>query len=169
MAITRTPMVDDDGTGTTGTVINNAWKQQFYDQIDAAAGSGLVDWTAVPFNVGDYSCSGGGTWTVDAADVQVFRYCVFSNAPKLALVTITINSTTIAGTVNWLTIRLPGGLVAPILFGWSGRIMEGGQPRALGWFYANGANFNVEKVPYTPFVVQTNALSIMATLIFQVN
>jgi hypothetical protein len=36
MAITRTPMVDDDGTGTTGTIINNAWKQEFYNQIDAA-------------------------------------------------------------------------------------------------------------------------------------
>jgi hypothetical protein len=39
MAITRTPIVDDDGTGTTGTVIDNAWKQQFYDQIDAALGA----------------------------------------------------------------------------------------------------------------------------------
>lgn len=29
-------MVDDDGSGTTGTVINNAWKTQLYDQIDAA-------------------------------------------------------------------------------------------------------------------------------------
>lgn len=37
MPITRTPIVDDDGTGTTGTVINNAWKQEFYDQIDALA------------------------------------------------------------------------------------------------------------------------------------
>lgn len=34
--ITRTPIIDDDGTGTTGTVIDNAWKQEFYDQIDAA-------------------------------------------------------------------------------------------------------------------------------------
>lgn|SRR5262245_57130549 len=39
MAITRTPIVDDDGTGTTGTVIDNAWKQQFYDQIDGAVGA----------------------------------------------------------------------------------------------------------------------------------
>jgi len=48
MAITRTPMVDDDGSGTTGTVINNAWKQELYDQIDASAG-GLVygAWTPV--------------------------------------------------------------------------------------------------------------------------
>jgi hypothetical protein len=34
--ITRTAMTDDDGTGTTGTIINNAWKTQVYDQIDAA-------------------------------------------------------------------------------------------------------------------------------------
>jgi len=28
-------MTDDDGTGTTGTIINNAWKQELYNQIDA--------------------------------------------------------------------------------------------------------------------------------------
>ena len=36
MPITRTPIIDDDGSGTTGTVIDNAWKQEFYAQIDAA-------------------------------------------------------------------------------------------------------------------------------------
>jgi hypothetical protein len=35
MPITRTPMTDDAGDGLTGTPINNAWKQEFYDQIDA--------------------------------------------------------------------------------------------------------------------------------------
>ena len=35
MAITRTAWVDDDGTGTTGTVINNAVKTELYNQIDA--------------------------------------------------------------------------------------------------------------------------------------
>jgi len=34
MPITRTPMIDDDGSGTTGTIINNAWKQELYGQID---------------------------------------------------------------------------------------------------------------------------------------
>src|SRR4030095_4794406 len=34
MPITRTPMVDNDGTGLTGTPINNAWKQELYNQID---------------------------------------------------------------------------------------------------------------------------------------
>ena len=36
MAITRTPIIDDDGSGTKGTIIDNAWKQELYGQIDAA-------------------------------------------------------------------------------------------------------------------------------------
>jgi hypothetical protein len=35
--ITRTPIVDDDGSGTTGTILDNAWKQELYAQIDALA------------------------------------------------------------------------------------------------------------------------------------
>ena len=45
MAITRTPIIDDDGTGTTGTVIDNAWKTEFYNQIDATLGvSSMLTW-----------------------------------------------------------------------------------------------------------------------------
>jgi hypothetical protein len=29
-------MIDDDGSGQTGTIINNAWKQELYDQVDGA-------------------------------------------------------------------------------------------------------------------------------------
>lgn len=52
MPITRTPWTDDDGTGTTGTIINNGEKQIIYNQIDealAAPGLGGV-WTDVPFD-----------------------------------------------------------------------------------------------------------------------
>jgi hypothetical protein len=37
MPITRTPIVDDSGSGKDGTAIDNAWKQELYDQIDALA------------------------------------------------------------------------------------------------------------------------------------
>lgn len=40
MPIQRTQMIDDDGSGTTGTVWNNAFLQSLYDQIDAALASG---------------------------------------------------------------------------------------------------------------------------------
>jgi hypothetical protein len=46
MPITRTPWIDDDGTGTTGTIINNAEKQLLYNQIDELCGLGP---TAIPF------------------------------------------------------------------------------------------------------------------------
>ncbi len=36
VTITRTPWIDDDGTGTTGTVLNNAMKTGLYNEIDAA-------------------------------------------------------------------------------------------------------------------------------------
>ncbi len=42
MSITRTAIVDDDGTGTTGTVLSNAWKQELYNQIDASSSLTLL-------------------------------------------------------------------------------------------------------------------------------
>ena len=36
MPIARTTMIDDDGSGTTGTILNNAWLQTIYTQIDTA-------------------------------------------------------------------------------------------------------------------------------------
>jgi hypothetical protein len=36
VTITRTNWIDDDGSGTTGTVINNAVKTDLYNQIDIA-------------------------------------------------------------------------------------------------------------------------------------
>ena len=42
MAIGRTADVDDSGAGIDGTIHNNAWKTQLYDQIDAAPGTQTV-------------------------------------------------------------------------------------------------------------------------------
>jgi hypothetical protein len=36
VTIVRTPIVDDDHSGTTGTSLDNAWKQELYGQIDQA-------------------------------------------------------------------------------------------------------------------------------------
>lgn len=45
MTIGRTAMTDDDGTGTTGTIFNNAWKTALYDEIDALFATGGA-WTS---------------------------------------------------------------------------------------------------------------------------
>lgn len=39
--ITRTAIVDDDGTRTTGTALDSAWKDELYDQIDDMFSNGL--------------------------------------------------------------------------------------------------------------------------------
>jgi hypothetical protein len=63
MAITRTAMVDDDGSGTTGTIINNAWKTELYNQIDGALGSGLyTSGTWLPTLETDAGASAGQTF-----------------------------------------------------------------------------------------------------------
>lgn len=53
--ITRTPWIDDDGSGTTGTVLNNAIKTELYDQIDAALATSegdteFINVAAAPFD-----------------------------------------------------------------------------------------------------------------------
>jgi len=64
MAITRTAMVDDDGSGTTGTIINNAWKTELYNQIDAAdaAVGGVTTGTWLPTLEGDGGPPTGQTY-----------------------------------------------------------------------------------------------------------
>lgn len=42
MAITRTPIINDDGTCTTGTTWDNSWKTELYDQIDLIAAPAVV-------------------------------------------------------------------------------------------------------------------------------
>jgi hypothetical protein len=56
MPITRTPIYDDSGLGKDGTVIDNAWKQELYNQIDALAG-GLAP-VVGPFTPTDASGAG---------------------------------------------------------------------------------------------------------------
>jgi hypothetical protein len=70
MAITRTPIIDDDGTGTTGTVIDNAWKTELYNQIDGVVGG--AGWANVTFNVANF-------WTgVTAGMLAANRFTVIN-------------------------------------------------------------------------------------------
>ena len=64
MAITRTPMIDDDGSGNTGTIINNAWKTELYNQIDAALGPAAG--IPAPGAAGNVMTSTGAAWASQA-------------------------------------------------------------------------------------------------------
>jgi hypothetical protein len=74
MAITRTTWVDDDGSGTVGTVVNNAEKTILYDQIDQASNR-LNASVYTPVAAGTYAAyrpPGGDTaalWYLNATGV----------------------------------------------------------------------------------------------------
>ena len=116
MAITRTPMVDDDGTGTTGTVINNAWKQQLYDQIDAADADAALTavWVAVPYSAANFTAS-AGTWTVPSGNV-LYRYCKIG---KLAVINLNCSSTTTSAATNQVRVQLPAALATSGIGAWN--------------------------------------------------
>jgi len=83
--IPRATWTDDDGSGTTGTIINNARLQgDVYDKVDAifAAAGGLAiagplvergrgapigEWLTIPYSAGIFTASGSMTWTVSVA------------------------------------------------------------------------------------------------------
>ena len=102
MAITRTAITDDDGTGTTGTILNNAWKQEFYGQIDATFGT-IVD---IPYNAANFT-SDAGTWTVEPTDVQSFWYVKLTN--NLVFLSFSIFSSSVTGTPFQLRIKHSAG------------------------------------------------------------
>jgi hypothetical protein len=109
MPIARTPWIDDDGSGTTGTVINNAEKTLLYNQIDAAlatAGGTIVD---VPFNAANFTTPDAGcTWTVTGSQVTYFY--VVNN--KLVTVSLQVAGSVITGSPIFLHVALPVATIA---------------------------------------------------------
>lgn len=104
MPITRTAMTDDDGSGTTGTILNNAWKQEFYDQIDAF-GLGLPviygPWTPI-------DASGAGlTLTVANALAAKLGRLVFVTAYVTYPATANGATATLGG-LPWATSHMAG-------------------------------------------------------------
>lgn len=108
MPITRTSWVDDDGSGQTGTVINNAEKTTLYNQIDAYVGG---NWGTIPFSAGNYS-SNSGAWTVTAGNQITLAYSVMGQGTpdgRVIYVTYQISGTsTLALSATYLFITLAG-------------------------------------------------------------
>lgn len=101
--IQRKTWVDDDGTGTTGTIINNARLQQdIYDPIDAAI---APPWTPIAFNAANFVAIGGGSITITAASQQQNAYMLVGT--KLMIWLFGFNQITITGAVTEIRYTLP--------------------------------------------------------------
>ena len=85
-------MIDDDGTGTTGTIINNAWKQELYNQIDGVAGSSYAP----------YACTWGGSGATPAIGNGILQATWWRHSQTIFFsIKMTIGSTTTLGAGAW--------------------------------------------------------------------
>jgi hypothetical protein len=101
MAITRTPIIDDDGSGTTGTIINNAWKTELYNQIDALPSVAGV-WT--PYTT--VWAGGDGIGPTPGNAILSGRYFRVGKWVDVAIV-VSMGSTTSYGTSSYWVFSLP--------------------------------------------------------------
>jgi hypothetical protein len=81
VTITRTPWIDDDGTGTTGTVINNAVKTALYNDIDGALAkvpqlNGANTFTGAQTITGNVGITGTQTITGNQTMLGTARLCI---------------------------------------------------------------------------------------------
>jgi len=84
MTIARTPMIDDDGSGTTGTIINNAWKQELYNQIDGTTIAGT--WTPVDASGAGLALVASGSYVATSYVVVVWGSVQFPATTDTATV-----------------------------------------------------------------------------------
>lgn len=103
MPITRTAWIDDDGSGTTGTVINNAEKTLIYDQIDAHTPA----WVDIPFNAANFVGASGGTWAVTSGGLATHAHQTINSRSKLYWLTLTGGGCTVTGAPVFLNVTLP--------------------------------------------------------------
>jgi hypothetical protein len=93
-------LVDDAGTGTTGTVWNKAQINNFIASIDSEIPNTL---TNVPFNAANFVVtSGAGTWTVASGNVPIFQYVLVGH---LCYVGLYLTGSTITGAPTQLQIQ----------------------------------------------------------------
>lgn len=106
MPISRTPIIDDDGTGETGTAIDNAWKQQFYDQIDAQIDP-IGKWSMLSTAPGVFQtpAGSGATWTVTAAIYGGTHLGEYPN--HTAALSLFVSNSMLTGGPTSLNIALP--------------------------------------------------------------
>jgi hypothetical protein len=122
-------LVDDAGTGTTGTIWNKAQLNSEITAVDNAlaplitgpgsavagnipsfgdttgkliadSGVKLGALTNIPFSAANF-IAGGGTWTVTAGNVAIFQYVI---AGHLCYITLYLTGSTITGTPSVLQI-----------------------------------------------------------------
>jgi hypothetical protein len=112
-------VTDDDGSGTTGTILDQALFNSVRDYIGTA-------WTSVAYAAGNFTVP-GGTWTVDSGDQTTYAYL---NCGKTLFIQFGIATASVSGSPSYLEIAIPGGFTS-----------ASGEQYGVHW-YQDGASTN---------------------------
>jgi hypothetical protein len=103
-------LVDDDGTGTVGTIWDKGQvKTVILDPVDAALAT-VGKWIDQAYVAASYGSGGGGTWQMGTGSMPVNHYIVDNKRLSWNMVTVGFALT---GAITELRVALPGGLSAP--------------------------------------------------------
>lgn len=69
----------------------------------------MGEYTAVTFAAGNFTASGGGTWTLTSGDQTVFRWRIIG---KSLLVNYQFDTTSVNAATSFLQVQIPGGFTA---------------------------------------------------------
>lgn len=100
--------------GATGTRFKDGYfSGSVYDQNRTTPQG---NWITVTFAGGNFTALGGGSWTVGSGDQVTFKYMLIG---KTIWVAVTLDTSTVAGTVTSLQVAVPGGFSALVKTGMS--------------------------------------------------
>lgn len=169
MATWPTPSVDDDGSGTTGTVLSDAFFDQIKAYIDDSIAVIVGPWTDVPYNAGNFGASGSMTWTVDAGDVLMNRYLRLG---KTVIWSVYLFTTTIGGTAsNQLRINLPivAATAAKTQFNAAATYIGDGGANVPGIIDTGGGTYiTISKQNLANYTIAANGCHLAFTLILEI-
>lgn len=93
-------VTNDDGSGTTGTSLDQTLFNAIRDYIGTA-------WTTVAHSAGNFTAGGSQTWTVASGDQDTFKYV---ETGKRMRVSVSLVTTSVGGTPHpELRIAVPNG------------------------------------------------------------
>jgi hypothetical protein len=112
----------------------------------------LGEFTTEVFSSGNYSCAGGGTWTVAARHQTTFQY---SFVGLTMLISWRIEGSTLSGSPNTVQIAIPQFRAAQQAVGTTCYVNDGKAAIACADVERNGRTIRVFKVDRSPFAAGT--------------
>lgn len=160
MGLTRDVDSDDSGSGTDGTIHNNAWLQSIYDTIE-------IEWSWDSVTHSDANFKGDGVdanWVVAVGDQQVFKY---RRIGKKIEFQITLATTSVASTPGTLQITIPGSFSALPANGGAFWYSDNGTQGIGRWYVdAAGTTINLAKTSGT-WTNSTNNTTVQVSGFFE--